>query len=173
MKGIDNELYLTLLVISNAVAILQLIAAWKWPRISRVSFFLLFGWASWMNWTTALADPSAYLEYSNLTWSGWYRDFINGWFARHIVLSVGSIATAQGLIALSMLCRGWIFKAGAGGAILFLLAILPLGVGAGFPCTAIMAAALFVLAEHHSEEFLWQKNKIVTHKESQSSRRES
>ena len=51
MKGLDNQLYLTLLVVSNIVAILQVIAAIKWPRVARLSFFLLFAWASWTNWT--------------------------------------------------------------------------------------------------------------------------
>jgi hypothetical protein len=39
MNGLDNKLYVTLLIISNLVAILQLIAAIKWPRIARLSFF--------------------------------------------------------------------------------------------------------------------------------------
>ena len=46
MKGLNNEVYIMLLLISNAVAILQLIAAVKWPRIAKASFFLLFAWAA-------------------------------------------------------------------------------------------------------------------------------
>ena len=66
MKGLDNHVYVILLVISNIVAILQLIAAIKWPRIARLSFFLLFAWASWTNWTESLRAPQFYLCQSYL-----------------------------------------------------------------------------------------------------------
>jgi hypothetical protein len=161
MKGLNNEIYIVLLLISNAVAILQLIAALKWPRIARVSFFLLFVWASWTNWRTSQQSPQYYLEYGELAWSGWYRTFISGWFAEHIKLAVGFVATGQALIAISMLLKGWIFKAGCIGGILFLLAILPLGVGSGFPCTAIMAAALYILMRKHSHSYFWKPVKSV------------
>jgi len=157
MKGLDNQLYVTLLLISNVIAILQLIAAVKWPRIARLSFFLLFAWACWMNWTTSQQTPDVYLDYANLTWSQWYGDFIHGWFAHHIPLAVGAIATCQGLIAISMLLKGFVFKAGCIGAIIFLLCIVPFGVGSGFPATVIMAAAVMVLFKKQSHFFAWQK----------------
>ncbi|MGZ8509996.1 MAG: hypothetical protein ACXWWA_06440 [Chitinophagaceae bacterium] len=157
MKGLDNELFVTLLIISNIVAILQLIAAVKWPRIARFSFFLLFAWAGWTNWIQSQLQPHFYLDYANLTWSKMYRDFITGWFADHVQSAVAFIAACQGLIAVSMLLKGWIFSLGAIGGIIFLLAILPFGVGSGFPCTAIMAAALFVLLRKHDIGFIWRK----------------
>jgi len=158
MKGLDNQLYVTLLLISNVIAILQLIAAVKWPRIARLSFFLLFAWACWMNWTTSQQTPDAYIDYANLTWSSWYGNFIHGWFADHIQLAVGCIASCQGLIALAMLLKGWPFKTGGIAAIIFLLCIVPFGVGSGFPATVIMAAALFVLLKKHTADFIWKKN---------------
>jgi hypothetical protein len=157
MKGLENQTYLLMLVIANAVAILQLIAAIKWPRIARFSFFLLFAWASWINWRTSQYTPHFYLEYADLTWSGWYRDFILCWFARNIPLAVGIIASCQGLIAISMLLKGWIFKLGSIGAIVFLISIIPFGVGSGFPCTFIMATAVLILLRNNNNQFLWQK----------------
>ena len=157
MKGLSNELYVILLTISNVVAILQLIAAVKWPRIARLSFFLLFAWASWTNWTESQQAPQFYLEYADLTWTNWYQDFINGWFARHIQLAVGLIATCQGLIAISMLLKGWVYKIGSIGAIIFLVAILPFGVGSGFPCTAIMAIAIYILLKKNDNKFIWER----------------
>jgi hypothetical protein len=160
MKGLDNQLYIMLLVISNLVAIAQLIAAVKWSRLARVSFFLLFAWASWTNWKTSQQTPQFYLDYSDLAWIGWYRTFITGWFADHIKTVVGFIATCQGLIAVSMLLKGWIFKIGCTGAIIFLISILPFGVGSGFPCTAIMAAAMYILLKKHNNKFAWENNKM-------------
>jgi len=155
MNGLDNPAYLTGLIISNIAAILFLLAAYRWPKIARVLFLLLFGWASWINWKTSLENPNAYLEYAELTWSNLYKYFINGWFSNHIPFAVGAIATCQGLIAISMLLKDWIFKAGAIGAILFLLAIVPLGVGSGFPCTIIFAAAMFLLFKKENN-YLWE-----------------
>ncbi len=162
MKGLENQLYVTLLIVSNIVAIFQVIAAIKWPRIARLSFFLLFAWASWTNWTESQRAPQFYLEYADLTWSNLYRSFIKGWFANHVQLAVGLIAACQGLIAISMLLRGWLYKIGSVGGIIFLLSILPFGVGSGFPCTAIMAAALFILLKKHNNEFIWSRDKSIT-----------
>ena len=161
MKGLEDNLYVAALIIFNVIAIVQLIAAIKWPRAARVSFFILFAWASWTNWNISLHDPQKYLEYADLTWSNWYRDFINGWFAGHIQLAVGFIATCQGLIAVSMLLKGWIYKLGCAGAILFLVAILPLGVGSGFPCTGIMAFAIFILERKPGNDFIWRRDKLM------------
>ncbi len=156
MKGLENQLYIMLLIISNVVAVLQLIAAVKWPLIARGSFFLLFAWACWTNWKISQQAPGFYLEYGDLTWSEWYRSFINGWFREHIKPAVGFIATCQGLIAISMLLKGWIFKIGCVGGMVFLLAILPFGVGAGFPCTAIMAIAMYILLKKNNTRFIWE-----------------
>jgi hypothetical protein len=69
---------------------------------------------------------------------------------------VGFIATCQGLIALSMILKGWFFKTGCIGGIIFLLAIAPLGVGSGFPCTVVFAIALAVLYRK-GKNYLWYK----------------
>lgn len=156
MKGFENEIYRYLLLISNVAALLLLLIAIKWPRIARILFFLLFAWACWMNWTTALEKPQVYLDYADLTWSKFYYNFIHGWFADHIQQAVIGIAICQGLIALSMLLNKWIFKAGAAGAIIFLLAIIPFGVGSGFPATLIMAVAMIVILRKQADGFLWQ-----------------
>lgn len=155
MKGFENEIYLYLLMLSNLAALILLFAAVRWPRVARLLFFLLFAWASWMNWTTAIEKPQVYLEYAHFTWSVTYSNFINGWFSHHIRTSVGFIATCQALIALSMLLNKWIFKSGAIGAIIFLLAIVPFGVGSGFPTTLIMAIAMIVILKKHADQLIW------------------
>ena len=149
MEHLNNESYTGLLVVSNIVAVLQLFAAFKWPAIARFSFFFLFAWASWTNWVTSQHTPHVYLEYADFAWSRAYREFITGWFSQHIELAVGCIATCQALIAIAILLKGFLFLIGCIAAIIFLLAILPLGIGAGFPCTAIMAIALLVLLKKH------------------------
>jgi hypothetical protein len=156
MKGLENPTYLMAYLVSNAVAILLLVMAWKWPRAARLMFLLLFAWASWFNWQTVSFTPQVYLDYAELTFSDWYQQFIRGWFSRHIKLVVGFIATCQGLIALAMLLRGWLFKAGTIAGIIFLLAIAPLGVGAAFPCTLNMAVAMLLLLRGYAD-YLWRR----------------
>lgn len=145
MKGLENDTYRLLLIVSNIIALALLFISWKWPRVSALFFSFLFAWASWMNWSTVLQTPERYLEYASFTWSDLYKEFINGWFSLHIRLVVGFVATCQGLIALSMFFNGWIFRIGAIGAIIFLLAIIPLGVGSGFPCTLILSIAMWMI----------------------------
>lgn len=154
MKGLENPSYLFMLIAFNVLALVFLLGAVKWPRLSRFLFFLLFGWACWMNWTTSQRSPNDYLQYADLNLSSWYRDFINGWFSKHIPLTVGFIATCQGLIAISMLLKGWIYKIGCIGGIIFLLAIAPFGVGSGFPCTIMFAIALIILFKKGTK-YLW------------------
>ncbi len=155
-----NDVYLLPLLISNLAAILILLAAWKYPRLARLLFFLLFAWAGWMNWTTVLENPTSYLEYGKLTWLDPYRNFIDGWFSRHLLLSVGTIATCQLMIAAGMWMKGLLFRIAAVGAIIFLLAILPLGVGAGFPCTLIAAIAMWRLLLLSPGNYLWSAHPL-------------
>jgi hypothetical protein len=158
MPDATNFPYLLPLIVSNVFAIFQLAAARKWQKLARWSFVLLFAWAACTNWIISQNTPSVYLEYGELTWSDLYRRFINGWFSRNIQLSVGVIATGQALVAVGLaMKRPWFRIAGSGG-IIFLLAILPLGIGAGFPCTAIMALALLLLIRNESNNYLWKKN---------------
>lgn len=145
MKGLVEHLNLIALVICNVFSIAILFASIKWPRVARAAFFLVFGCAAWVNWKVSQESPSVYSIYSDLAWSSVYRDFINGWFSTHIALTVGTIACCQALIAISMLARRSFYRTGCIGGIIFLLAITPLGVGSGFPCTVILALALGVI----------------------------
>ena len=157
MKGFENPTYLIAYIISNVVALLLLWASLKHPRLSRLLFFLLFAWASWINMRTALIQPEVYLEYADLTFSSWYRIFILGPFKTYTTLMVGSIAVGQGLLALAMLMKGLVFRIGALGAMVFLISIAPLGVGSAFPCTLVMATGLFFLLRRQHIPYLWKK----------------
>lgn len=143
--------YLIPLLISNAVAILILIAAFKAPRWARWSIVLLFLWASFMNAYTATTKPEVYLEYAPMA-IPLYRSFILGWFAEHVQIMVTLIAIGQLTIALFMSLRGIWLNLGMLGASIFLLAIAPLGVGSAFPFSLFMVAALFVLFKYYNRK---------------------
>ena len=161
MKGLEDQSNMIGWIISNIVALLMLLAAWRSERLARLLFFLLFAWACVTNWRFALYLPEAYIEYASLSFLSIYRDFINGWFQQHTQLTVGIIACCQGLIAISMLLKGWVLKLGFAGSIIFLLAIAPLGVGSGFPTTVTMAVAMFIISRRRAHDLLWRKPAVV------------
>lgn len=148
--------YLGEWIVSNCIAILILIAAIRKPRLARLGFFLLFAWACWLNYTTAHQNPEEYLNYASLTPFVILSDFINGWFKENITLAVTFISLGQGLIALGMLLKGWWVRMAGIGAIVFLLAITPLGIGSGFPFSLIVALAVYLVLKRDTLNYLWK-----------------
>jgi hypothetical protein len=142
-------------IASNVVALLMVVVSWRWRNVGRLLFVLLFLWASQLNLRTAIGNPAVYLDYAPLAYSNTYRDFILGTFARHITPIVCAIAVGQFAIAALVSLRGRAVQLGLAGAIVFLLAIVPLGVGSGFPATLTMALAAAILLRRRYEDTLW------------------
>ncbi|NNM33152.1 MAG: hypothetical protein HKO53_08800, partial [Gemmatimonadetes bacterium] len=77
---------------------------------------------------------------------------ILGWFRDHTTALVLSIAAGQLTIAVLMALNAtWGLRLGVIGAIVFLLAIVPLGVGSALPFSLIYGAALVVMVRRISE----------------------
>jgi len=155
MKGLENPEFLAAWAISNIAALVILWAAVRRPNIARALLFLLFAWASWANYTTVHQTPEVYLEYASMSIE-WYSEFILGWFSSHIVPFVTAVAAGQALIAVGMLLRGWWVKLACLGTILFLVAIAPLGVGAGFPFSLTVSIAAWLVFRKNDMDFLWR-----------------
>lgn len=155
MKGLEHPEYLIAWIVSNVVGVLILWAAYKNTKIARGIFFLLFGWACWTNYTTVHASPEVYLDYAPMSVQ-WYRDFILGWFKNHIIAVVTTISFGQGLIAIGMLLKNTWVKAACIGAIIFLLGIAPLGVGAGFPFSITVSIAAWIILKRDKMDYLWK-----------------
>lgn len=126
---------------STLVGLLMLVASIRSARAGRILLSALFVWASGTNLRVAITNPGDYLNYAQFAVLDVYREFITGFFARHITAIVGAIAIGQALIAFLLATNGRPRRLGYIGAIVFLLAIVPLGVGAGFPATILMALA--------------------------------
>lgn len=155
------EAYIIPYLISNGVALLILWAAWRKPILARFLFFLLFAWACVTNFTMAWTNPNDYLLYSAMAISV-YRDFIEGWFSDHIVLMVSLIAFGQGLIAIGMILRNQWVRIACWGAIIFLMAIAPLGVGSGFPFSITASVAAWLILRRKDLDFLWKFKSVRT-----------
>jgi hypothetical protein len=140
---------------SNLVALLLLFLSWKKKNLARTLFAILFVWASWINWKTAHNNPGDYLNYTQYA-IGFYKGIIQDWFSKHITAYVSIIAVAQLLIGLGFLSKGVIVKISCIGAIIFLLAIAPLGFGSAFPFSLIASAALIILYRHYFEKNIFR-----------------
>ena len=130
---------------SNVIALFILFAAFKWPSVARLLLSLVFLWAAFINTYNALLHPEVYLDYAKLTPVKLYREIIEGPFSKSITGYVIAIATCQFLIALFTGHKGLLMKMAMWGAIVFLIAIAPFGIGSGFPCTLILALAYYIL----------------------------
>ena len=108
----------------------------------------------------AIETPWVYQDYAE-TAIPLYKQFILGVFESIITPMVLIIAVCQGFIAISMLLKGKIFKAGCWGGIIFGLAIAPIGAYAAFPSTILMAIALFLLQKNPDNLYMWERKKKV------------
>jgi hypothetical protein len=148
--------YLIPYLISQVASIIILIVAWKKTKWARVLFALLFFWAAGTNMYIGITKPDTYQLYADLAIPV-YRDFINGWFSQYNYIVIPLIAVGQFLIALGMLLRGWWITAACLGAIIFLLSIAPLMVGAAFPFSITVSIAAWVILLNDDKSYIWQK----------------
>lgn len=154
MNTENTSLLLIAYGFSNLAALLILWAAFRRPKLARLALVLLFGWAAWINYSTVRETPDLYLNYSRYAIK-WYDLFIEGWFRQHITFAVTCIAVGQALISLGMLYRGVWVNIACVGVIVFLLAIAPLGFGAAFPFSLIVAFAAWKIINNGDNPLLW------------------
>jgi hypothetical protein len=141
----EQDLMSTPYIISNAVAVAIAITAMMWPTIARVLLSSIFVAAFALNLFMAITDPSVYMIYGELTPNDFYRSIILGPFSRNPQVYVSLIAFGQLLIGVFISYNGKLMKIAMMGGITFLLAISPLGYGAAFPCTLILALSFLIL----------------------------
>jgi len=138
--------YLLPYLMSNAIALGLLALAFRRPGWVRWASIGIFLWATWTNAHIALFHPGDYQTFAGLAVLDGYRRFITGWFREHTALLLLPIAAGQFAIAILLFLNPRMpRRTGALGAILFLLAIAPLGVGSAFPFSLTYGLALAVM----------------------------
>ena len=145
---------------SNAVGLVFLLVAFKWTRLARLMFAVLFGYAFWINYHLSHSNPAVYLDYAQSA-VGLYANFIRGWFSHNITAVVTFIAIGQLFIALGMLLRHTFVSLASIGAIIFLMAIAPLGVYAAFPFSITVSLAAYCILKEGDKQFLWEKRQTA------------
>ena len=132
-------------IVSQVAAVAYVLAAWRWPRATRYVTGIGFLFAGAFNVWTASTAPGTYVTGFGPHAIPPYREFIYGAFARHTAAFILLIATGQiavGVLAFAPL--PW-RRLSYVGAIVFLVAITPLGIGAGAPATLIFAVGVALL----------------------------
>jgi hypothetical protein len=155
--------YLYPYLVSNGIALLVLVLAFRRPNWARFATIGLFAWAFTVNARIALWHPQDYQGFGELALLPAYRDFIYGWFRDHtawllLPIAIGQLAIAILLIPKSTMLR----RLGVVGAALFLLAIAPLGVGSAFPFSLTYIAALIVMERRLERAAHRESNADVT-----------
>jgi hypothetical protein len=149
---------------SSMVGFLMFVVALRSSRGGRVLLSALFVWAAGTNLRIALTTPADYLGFAQFAVLDVYRAFILGYFAQHAGAVIATIAGGQAVIAFLLATNGWPRRVGYAGAIIFLLAIVPLGVGSGFPATVLMALAAAELL-HRDRYAVFGRNVTATDEE--------
>jgi hypothetical protein len=130
--------------ITHAVTFLMIFICFKWPKIGKIAWGIIFILAGIFNIFTVIRDPEAYLSYRDHA-VDFYKFFIDGVFSSFTIFIVSLIGTGQILVGIFLLRKGKLFLLGILGGIIFLVAIAPLGIGSAFPSTLFMAISLVLL----------------------------
>ncbi len=135
-------------VITHIVSFLLILICYKWPKIGKVAWGIIFILAGIFNIYTGISNPEAYVEYGQNA-VGFYQKFIYGIFSSYTSLIVSLTALGQILVGAFLLFKGKPFLLGILGGIIFLVAISPLGLGSAFPSTLLMSISLILLYSRH------------------------
>lgn len=155
--------YLVPYLISQVVAVVFIMIAYKSTTVTRLLFAIIFLGASAINFSTGLSNPDTYLEYSKMALP-FYREFINGWFSHYNHIMVPLIAAGQFVIGIGMLLSGWWVRWACLGAILFLIGITPLMIGSAFPFSLIVSYAAWIVLTKDNKDYLWKATVDVKRK---------
>lgn len=139
-----DEYFITWLS-SNIAALILLYFCWKYPKIGKYAYSVIFLLAAITNFKIATESPEPYLEYLEWTFLSVYERFIQGSFKENFGVFVKVIAFGQLLISLGLFVHSYLYKPALIGAMLFALAILPFGTGSGFPVPILMIISFWLL----------------------------
>ena len=133
------------ILITHIFALLLIFICYKWPKIGKVIWAVLFIAAGIFNIYSVTSDPQQYVDTYGQHAIPLYQKLIFGLFSANTILFVAMIAVGQILVGLLLFKKKTLFKLGVLGGILFLVAISPLGIGAAFPSTLLMAVSLILM----------------------------
>jgi hypothetical protein len=130
--------------ITHVITLSLIFVCYKWPKIGKVAWGIIFILAGLFNMYTGISSPQDYVDYGSQA-VGLYQKFIYGIFSSYTSLIVSLIATGQILVGIFLFMKRQLFLWGIIGGIIFLVAISPLGMGSAFPSTLLMSISFVLL----------------------------
>ena len=140
----SSDLWIPILI-THVLTFLLIFICYKWPKIGKVVWAVIFIAAGLFNIYSVISDPQQYVTTYGQHAIPLYQKFIFSLFSTNTILFVAMIAAGQILVGLFLFMKKMPLKLGVLGGILFLVAISPLGVGAAFPSTLLMAFSLVLM----------------------------
>ncbi len=137
--------YFIPIFVSNLLAIVLMLLSYHFPRVLRVIWGAVFIIAGIINLITVYNNPLIYIEGFGPTAIPFYQEIIYGPFSEYPGFYITLISIGQIIIGGMIWSKKFWFILGCLGAVIFLLAIVPLGVGSAFPSTVFMALAIIFL----------------------------
>jgi hypothetical protein len=139
-------------LITHLLTLFLIFICYKWPKIGKISWALIFLAAGIFNLYSVISDPQQYVNTYGQHAIPLYKKFIFGFFRTHTLLFVALIASGQIVVGLFLFLKKTPFKIGILGGIIFLAAISPLGIGAAFPSTVLMAFSLILMYIRYTKQ---------------------
>ena len=117
--------YLIPYVVSNVVSIILIFICYRYAKVGRVIFGVIFLLAGIFNIYKVYKTPEIYAQvYGATAVFSFYKEFIYGFFSSHIFLVISLIAMGQIIVGIMLFTKN-LYKIGVIGGIVFLLAIAP------------------------------------------------
>jgi len=147
----------TVFVLVNLSSLVVLFWTWRAEDAGRIIYAVVFLLAGIINGWLGIFNPKIYLFFGENTLWSLYENFIYGLFDRHTSAFIVSIAIGQLLIAAGLFFRGKLWFIAIYGAIFFIWALLPLGIGAAFPATFFMLLTLIIIVRREDGNLEMEK----------------
>lgn len=143
--GVPTQ-FVTPYLVSLGIAGSLLVLATVRPRWCRWLFVALFAYAAIYNFWISSTRPEEYQGFATLALVAALAEFIRGPFREQAAPTIGAIATGQALIAVGFGVGRSLLPAATLGAVVFLMAIAPLGVGSAYPFSVMVSLAAIIVA---------------------------
>ncbi|MBS1709828.1 MAG: hypothetical protein JSS65_14035 [Armatimonadetes bacterium] len=131
--------------VSQVFAVVTLAFAFGRPKVARWVMAALFSYAAVHNALFAVFSPQEYQGFASMMLVGWYREIVEGPFRTSATAWLAVIALGQAIVALCLAMGGQRLWVGVAGVIVFLVALLPFGVGSAFPFGVVVSLAALVV----------------------------
>lgn len=158
---LQEPIIMTFVVIVNLIAIIMTYLTFKKPGYGRFLFGGMFLLAGIFNLYYAFFNPDEFIYYTEFAVFDLYKEFFIGIYSDNSKLILMSIAGAQLVTGFGFWSKGAFVKYASIAGIIFLIGILPMGLGAAFPSTLIMAAGIYKTYTRSFNKNLWDKFKFV------------